>query len=265
MPSLPRFVVAFSGSDPTCGAGLQADVLAVSALGCHPLTVATVITAQDTHGVAGVRPVEADWVAAQARALLAEFRPAAFKLGALGSPENARAVAAILAQHPDVPVVVDPVLASGRGDALGAGGMAAALSGTVLPLATIATPNGPEARVLAGDGPQDLAACAQRLLARGCRHVLVTGGHESTDEVVNVLYGTEGMLREDRWPRLPGSFHGSGCTLAAAIAAYLARGTPLADAVREAQAYTWRALAAAFRPGTGQWIPDRLAAARESA
>ncbi len=258
MASLPRFVVTFSASDPTSGAGLQADLLTLAGMGCHALTVVTATTAQDTHGVSGLKALDAAWVETQARAVLEEFRPSAFKLGVLGSPENAAAVAGLLARHPSVPVVLDPVLASGRGDPLGAEGMLDALREHVLPLATVATPNLPEARALAGGRDLAIDDCARRILELGCRHVLVTGTHADTDDVANVLYGPEARIREDRWPRLPGSYHGSGCTLASAIAARLAQDAPLEVACREAQEFTWQALAAGFRPGTGQHIPDRF-------
>lgn len=258
MAPLPRFVVTFSASDPTSGAGLQADLLTLAGMGCHPLTVVTATTAQDTHGVAGLQALEASWVQTQARAVLDEFRPSAFKLGVLGSPENAAAVAALLARYPSIPVVLDPVLASGRGDRLGAEGMLDALREHVLPVATVATPNLPEARALAGGHDRAAEDCARRIVALGCPHVLVTGTHADTEDVANVLYGPEGRIREDRWPRLPGSYHGSGCTLASAIAARLAQGAPLEVACREAQEFTWQALAAGFRPGTGQHIPDRF-------
>lgn len=262
MPSLPRFVLSFAASDPTGGAGLQADMLTLASMGCHPLTVVTAITVQHTAGVDALLPIGAQWVTDQARALLGEMHVSAFKLGALGTPENAEAIARVLATHPDVPVVVDPVLASGRGDALSAGDIVDALREHILPLATIVTPNSIEARRLASrgadaDGPA-LEECARRLLALGCRHVLVTGTHESTPDVVNTLYGNDGAMHADRWERLPGSYHGSGCTLASAIAARLAHGAGMRDAVREAQEFTWQALAAGYRPGSGQYLPDRF-------
>jgi hydroxymethylpyrimidine/phosphomethylpyrimidine kinase len=113
------------------------------------------------------------------------------------------------------------------------------------------------------DDDPDLAECARRLIASGCEYVLVTGTHENTPQVVNTLYGQEGVLRSDSWQRLPGSYHGSGCTLASAIAATIANGLGIADAVKDAQEYTWQTLKAAFRPGMGQHIPDRLFWARE--
>jgi hydroxymethylpyrimidine/phosphomethylpyrimidine kinase len=248
-------VLTFAASDPTGGAGLQADLLTLAGMGCHPLSVLTALTVQDTSGVEAVQPVEPERVRAQAELLLAESRVAAFKIGVLGSAGNVHAVSAILEDHPHVPVVLDPVLASGRGDPLADDAMLQALSEELVPQCTVVTPNSIEARRLGG---------AARLLDAGCEYVLVTGTHEPGDEVVNTLYDRSGVVREDRWPRLPGSYHGSGCTLASAIAAALANGLRVPEAVRDAQEYTWQALAAGFRCGAGQFIPDRFFWARES-
>jgi hydroxymethylpyrimidine/phosphomethylpyrimidine kinase len=192
---------------------------------------------------------------------------AAFKLGVLGSAENVTVVAEIVSDYPDVPVILDPVLASGRGDALANEDLVDALRELLVPQASVLTPNSIEARRLAetDDDVEEpgLEESAERLLALGCEYVLVTGTHEATADVVNRLYGHEGMVREDRWQRLPGSYHGSGCTLASAIAAAIANGLETPDAVREAQEYTWQALAGGFRPGMGQLLPDRFFWARE--
>jgi hydroxymethylpyrimidine/phosphomethylpyrimidine kinase len=252
-------VLAFSASDPTGGAGIQADLLTIASLGCHPLSVLTALTAQDTRGVEALMAVECEWITRQARVLLDDIPVAAFKLGVLGSAPNAEAVAAILAKHPRTPVVLDPVLASGRGDALSDSETVRALQSALLPLTTVLTPNSLEARRLALAAPDaNLADCARALTDRGCKYVLVTGTHEPGAQVVNTLYGTGGVLREDRWPRLAGEYHGSGCTLASAIAAFLARGLAIENAVQEAQAYTWKALQAGFQPGRGQHLPYRF-------
>jgi hydroxymethylpyrimidine/phosphomethylpyrimidine kinase len=191
--------------------------------------------------------------------LLDDIPVAAFKLGLLGSARNAEAVAAILAEHPRTPVVLDPVLASGRGDALADPETVRALRSTLLPLTTVLTPNSLEARRLALAAPDaSLAACAQALTALGCKYVLVTGTHEPGAQVVNTLYGAGGVLREDRWPRLAGEYHGSGCTLASALAAFLAQGLEVAEAARRAQEYTWNALQSGFAPGRGQHLPNRF-------
>jgi hydroxymethylpyrimidine/phosphomethylpyrimidine kinase len=263
----PPIVLTFAASDPTGGAGLQADVLTLASLGCHPVSVLTALTAQDTRGVHALVAVESAMVAEQARRLLEDVAVAAFKLGVIGSARNAEAIAAVLAAHRSVPVVLDPVLASGRGDPLADEETLRALREALLPLATVATPNSREARRLAALEDADagtLAECAQRIAAYGCAYVLVTGTHEPGTQVVNTLYDARGVVREDRWARLPGSYHGSGCTLASAIAAFLARGRGVEAAVREAQEYTWNALRAGFRPGSGQALPDRFFRAQDA-
>ena len=262
----PPLVLAFAASDPTGGAGMQADMLALASMGCHPLSVITAITVQDTTGVEAAFAVDADWVSDQARALLEDMLVGAFKLGMLGSVENIAVIAEILSDYPDIPLVFDPVLASGRGDQLADEEMVEAMIELLLPQTTILTPNSMEARRLAQGEDDDvhpsLAACAHKLLAAGCEHVLITGTHENTAQVINTLYAPRGVIRADKWDRLPGSYHGSGCTLASAIAANLACGLDIGDAVFEAQEYTWHTLANGFRPGMGQYIPDRFFWAR---
>jgi hydroxymethylpyrimidine/phosphomethylpyrimidine kinase len=256
-------VLTFAGADPTSGAGLQADLLTLASMGCHPLSVVTAITTQDTCGVSGVLVTSARLVEAQANAVLADIEVAAFKIGMIGSADNARAIARVLKAHPGIPVVLDPVLASGRGDELAGNTTRAALLKHLMPLATVITPNSVEARALAGAGADEpLEAVARALLAAGARHVLITGTHEPGPTVQNTLFGVDGVLRDDRWERLPGEYHGSGCTLASAVAGALANTLDLGEAVRAAQEYTWQSLAHAFRPGKGQSIPDRFFWAR---
>jgi hydroxymethylpyrimidine/phosphomethylpyrimidine kinase len=256
MSRCPPLVLTFAASDPTGGAGLQADLLTLAAMGCHPLSVVTALTAQDTSGVEHLLAVDSGMVLEQARRLLEDMPVSAFKLGVLGSVENIEVIAALLSEHPDKPVIVDPVLASGRGDALASDQMAAALCELIVPWTTVLTPNSLEARRLAAEST--LQACAERLLAMGSDYVLVKGTHEPGEQVLNTLYAAGGVVREDRWPRLAASYHGSGCTLAAAIAAALANGLEVPEAVREAQQYTWKALERGFRPGKGQHLPNRL-------
>ena len=266
-PSPPPAVLVFAATDPTSGAGLQADLLALASMGCHPLSVVTAITVQDTAGVESFLPLDPDWVADQARCVLEDMPVAAFKMGLLGSTDIVTVVAEVVSDYPDVPLVVDPVLASGRGDEFASDEMVSAIRELLVPQSTVITPNIAELRRLAQaeeDEDSGLAEYAQRLLDTGCEYVLVTGTHDSTIEVINTLYHRGGVLRSDNWKRLPGSYHGSGCTLAAALAANLARGLDIGDAVYEAQDYTWQALSHAFRPGMGQYLPDRLFWARES-
>lgn len=254
---MPPMVLTFAASDPTGGAGLQADLLTIAALDCHPLCVVTGITVQDTHGVERMLAIDADWVHAQAKRVLADIPAAAFKAGVLGSAHNAHAVSEIVSRHPQLPFVVDPVLASGRGDRFAGDETIEAYRSHILPRTTVLTPNSIEARRLAAPCT-DLADCAKRLVDEGCRYVLITGTHEETHDVVNTLYDASGVVREDRWPRLPASYHGSGCTLASALAAQLARGFPVPEAARAAQEFTWRALKAGFKPGAGQSLPNRF-------
>ncbi len=271
MPELPDvdfppIVLTFAASDPSGGAGLQADIITLASMGCHPLSVLTAYTVQDTMGVEGIQAVDADWVADQARCLLQDIPVDAFKIGVLGSIENIAVIAEILSDYPDVPLILDPVLASGRGDEFANDEMMHAMRELLLPQATIITPNSMEARRLAetdDDDEPSLEVCAERLLEMGAEYVLITGTHEATTQVVNTLYGKEGIVRTDNWQRLPGSYHGSGCTLASAIAAMLANGLELPEAVREAQDYTWHTLQKAYRPGMGQLLPDRLFWARD--
>jgi hydroxymethylpyrimidine/phosphomethylpyrimidine kinase len=264
--SSPPIVLAFAAADPTGGAGVQADLLTLAAMGCHALSVITAITVQDTAGVENLQAIDSDWVVDQARLVLEDMPVAAFKIGVVGSIENIAAIAEVVSDYPDVPLVFDPVLASGRGDELATEDMIATMRELLLPQTTILTPNSREARRLAQSNEDDelaLSSAADRLLGLGCEYVLITGTHENTPQVVNTLYGAEGVVRADSWERLPETYHGSGCTLAAAIAATLANGLELPDAVREAQEYTWQTLNAGFRPGMGQYIPDRLFWARE--
>jgi hydroxymethylpyrimidine/phosphomethylpyrimidine kinase len=232
-------VLVFAGLDPGGGAGLAADILAIAAQGAHALPVATALTCQDNNRVFEAHPVDAGLVARQAAPLVAAFDIRAVKLGIPGNAANAAAIAAIIR---DLPVVLDPVLASGHGDALGQGSASAALS-DLLTLATIVLPNLPERAAL--DVP-------------GTVQMLVTGGHAPGDTVINRWLQDGQTLREWRWPRLLDTYHGSGCTLAAALAARLALGESMAIALERAQAYTHATLAQSFAVAPGQRIPRRL-------
>ncbi|WP_028312239.1 bifunctional hydroxymethylpyrimidine kinase/phosphomethylpyrimidine kinase [Derxia gummosa] len=263
----PPLILTFAATDPTSGAGLQADLLTFAAMGCHGLSIVTGVTVQDTAGVEGMFVMDAEWVEDQARLLLEDMRISAIKVGVLGSAENVQVVAEIASDYPDLPLILDPVLASGRGDPLGDEDLLGAMCELLLPQTLIITPNSLEARRLAyhdeePDTDPELHDCATRLLEMGAENVLITGTHEGTASVINKLYGVAGLIRSDEWDRLPGSYHGSGCTLASAIAALLGQGMALTDAVREAQEFTWATLAGGFRPGMGQAIPDRFFWAR---
>lgn len=266
----PPLVLCFSATDPTGGAGISADLMTIASMGCHPLPVVTALTIQDSVGMSSVMMLDPGWVEEQARAILEDMPVDAFKIGLLGSADSVAVIAAVLADYPEVPMVFDPVLVSGAGEALVDDEMLGAIKELLLPQATVLVVNSLEARRLADDGESDaddlaLDECARRLLAGGCRHVLLSGAHENTPQLVNTLHDASGIVRTDRWDRLGGSFHGAGCTLASAVAAGLARGLGVGEAVAEAQEYTWQTLAAGFRPGMGQFIPDRFFWARRKA
>jgi hydroxymethylpyrimidine/phosphomethylpyrimidine kinase len=237
-------VLVFAGLDPSGGAGISADIEAIAAQGAHALPVVTALTVQDHNRVHEVAPVDQDLIARQVRALASCIEISAVKIGIPGNRANAETIAHLVRRlrdtHPQLPVVLDPVLASGHGDALARGDALAALQ-PLLGVATVAVPNLPE---------------AQALGAIPCEHVLVTGGHGEGDEVVNLWHGAHGVRRWV-WPRLAGAFHGSGCTLAAAIAARLALGEPVGDALDAAQRYCLATLARSYAIGAGQRIPNR--------
>ncbi|MCW8907980.1 MAG: hydroxymethylpyrimidine/phosphomethylpyrimidine kinase [Sedimenticola sp.] len=253
-PAKP-IVLSIAGHDPSGGAGIQADIETLTALGCHPATCISSLTLQDSHNVYQLRPLQADWIGQQLEILFQDYPVACIKIGLLGSAETATMLADLLRRKPHIPLVIDPILAAGGGTALATDLLIETLLGQLFPLATVITPNAPEARRLAGK--QTLDACAERLLETGCGAVLITGTHEESSGVVNRLYRPNAPVTSQSWPRLAHSYHGSGCTLASAIAAGLARGMPLEEAVSRAQTYTWDSLSAGWRPGKGQHLPDR--------
>jgi hydroxymethylpyrimidine/phosphomethylpyrimidine kinase len=253
----PTIVMTFAGHDPSGGAGLQADIETLASLDCHATTVITALTVQDTGDVKTFTALPADHVTAQAQTLLADMPVAAFKIGMLGSAANARAILGILQDHPNIPLVLDPVLASGNGTRLGDPELLDALTTLLVPHTTVLTPNSLEARALA-PAADSLDDCAIALLERGAEFVLLTGTHEDSPQVVNSLYQGDQLLETFTWERLPHSYHGSGCTLAAAIAGMLARGLDPFHAAHEAQEFTWNALRQGYRPGKGQHLPNRL-------
>ena len=255
-------VMVFAGTDPTGGAGMQADIETLMSLGCRAAPVITAVTAQDTTGVKQFAAMEAQLVIAQARAVLEDMPVAAFKVGMLGSIANLTAIATIVQEYGDIPLIVDPVLRAAAGRRLSEEPIEDALRTLLLPQTTLITPNSVEARHLAPDG-DNLDACAQELMSAGCEYVLITGTHEVTPEVVNRLYGNRRLLESFNWERLPDTYHGSGCTLASACAALLAHGIDMLSAVNEAQEFTWNALKHGGRLGMGQHLPDRLFWARD--
>lgn len=253
-----RSVLVFAGADPSGGAGIQADIAAITTLGAHPLSVITALTVQDNDRVFSVHPVPAALVRQQAQALLNKIGIAAVKIGIVGNRANAEAIVEIVktlkVRQPDLPVVFDPILASGHGDALAAENAMNVIA-PLMAVATLITPNLPEAVALCG-GDRRLDSQVEVLLRR-CPHVLIKGGHGADDGKVTNRWFTGGVSRSWTWPRLPGAFHGTGCTLASAIAALLANGQSMVDAIDLAQSYCNEALESSYAIADGQRIPNR--------
>jgi hydroxymethylpyrimidine/phosphomethylpyrimidine kinase len=257
----PPIVLAIGGHDPSGGAGIQADIEAVAANGAHAVTLVTCLTLQDSCNVREVHPVAPELLREQAELLLTDSPVAAIKIGLLGSPQIAATLAQLLCDLPDIPLVLDPVLAAGGGSDLAGTQLLSCVREKLLPLCHLLTPNIPEAIRLSGleleAGPEE---CAENLLAAGCEAVLTTGTHDPSSDsmVTHRLFRPQQPVLSSDWPRLPGEYHGSGCTLAAAIAAGLAGGVPLQQAVEQGLDYTWQSLRHGFRSGRCQATPDRL-------
>lgn len=252
----PPVVLVIAGNDPSGGAGLSADILAITAAGAHPAPVVAALTVQDSHDVQSVQAVEPGYVEAQAAAVLEDMPVAAIKLGLLASATTGAAVAGLLKRYPHIPVIIDPVLAASGGGQLAEDALLKVYLEQLFPLATLITPNAPESRRFAPEA-HDAAGRAAVLLATGARYILIKGADEDAPEVRNHLFGPQDFHRESIWPRLPHRYHGSGCTLASAIAARLASGQAMPDAVQDAQRYTHETLRRAWQPGRGQHIPRR--------
>ena len=259
-PRIPA-VLCFAGLDPTGGAGLAADIESIVSMGGHPLPVATALTVQDTRDVKALMPVDPGHVIDQARAVLADIPVAAVKIGLVGSHEVVDALHDLLADCEEIPVVLDPIGRAGGGASLADDGLMRTIASRLIPRTTVATPNTREALRLAPEA-ETISAAAGRLVSSGCEYVLVTGADEATPRVINRFYGHRGFIESSEWPRVEGVFHGSGCTLAAAVAARLACGAPPEEAVTDAQRFTHEAISNGYRIGAGQLVPDRLYRAR---
>lgn len=250
-------VMTLAGNDPSGGAGIQADIEAIASMGCHAAPVITTLTVQDTQDIKEILPLSPGLVTAQARAVLEDMPVAAIKIGLMGSVEIAEVIHTLLKDYPDIPVILDPVLATGGGTPLANAQLIDALRTLLLPMIKVLTPNSIEARQLAPEA-DSLDACAMALLSRDCEFVLITGTHENSPKVINNLYGNNRRLESFAWERLPGRYHGSGCTLASAIAGLMAQGQEPYSAIHQAQEYTWQSLRAGYRIGMGQYLPHRL-------
>ncbi|OUR87573.1 hydroxymethylpyrimidine/phosphomethylpyrimidine kinase [Cycloclasticus sp. 44_32_T64] len=256
--ALKPIVLSLSGHDPTGGAGIQADAEALVHFGCHPCSILTCLTVQDSSTVHRLIPLDAAHITEQANALFNDMPIAVIKIGLTGSVNVVNAIVEILKSHPDIPVVFDPVLACGDGTSLANTELIHVIKDTLIPLATVLTPNTVEAAQLSGRvRTTSTAELGLDLLAQGAHYVLITGGHESTATIKNSLFHDKQIRRTSVWPRQAGEFHGTGCTLASAIAALMAKGHAIADSIELAQEYVDKAIKQAHQLGRGQAFPDR--------
>ena len=250
-----RNVLSIAGSDPSGGAGIQADLKAFSARGVYGMAALTALTAQNTQGVTGVHLVPPHFVAQQIKAVFTDIRVDAVKIGMIANAGIAEAVAEVLAPHRGIPIVVDPVMIAKGGAALLDPQAVDALTRHLLPLATLLTPNLPEAAALLHEGVaetrEQMASQAERLRALGPVAVLVKGGHLDSDESPDV-FSTGSGLHWFEAKRVPTkNTHGTGCTLSSALAAELAKGALPEMAVASAKAYLAQAVAAAGELSVG--------------
>ncbi len=254
--SKPPVVLCFSGLDPTGGAGIQADIESIIKHGCHAAPIITANTVQDTKNVISFEAVNATLILKQARTILKDMPVSAIKIGMLGSGEIAEAIYTLFRQYSDIPVILDPVLAAGGGSSLAQKDLIDAVNTLIIPRTYILTPNIPEAQLLTNTKTQPEAA-AQRLNKMGARYVLLTGTHSNNPDVIHKLYFKSKTLRTFKCKRLKNEFHGSGCTLAASLAALIAQKMEPINACQNALDFTYKTLKKAHVLGNGQLIPNR--------
>ena len=273
-------ILSFGAADPAGATGVQADLAAFSALSCTGVAVTTALLIGDSAHVEDMQDIDPDWVADQARVVLEDMTMAAFKVGAITNLEQVAAIAEILSDYPDAPLILDPF--SSRLPALpddDAEELLTAIRQLLVPQATLLMLSQVELGRLAetwresdADGAEDadaapeadedmLVSDVEHLLALGCEFVLVTGtqsGNQGDGTLANTLFGADGVISHDAWQHLPGPFIGAGGTLSAAVAAFMARGAEAPEAVAAAQEYTVGALAHAQRYGMGKFVPNRF-------
>lgn len=248
-------VLCFSGLDPTGGAGIQADIEAINAQHAHPTSIITALTIQDTHNVHDFEIVKPALIIKQAETILNDIHISAIKIGMLGSAEVVQAIHFILRKHPDIPVIFDPILAAGGGTELASKELIESINEYIVPFCFMMTPNTHEVQKLTDT--TDLDKAAEKLLSYGAKNVLVTGTHADTKRVEHKLFNNNSLLKTYYYSRLENEYHGSGCTLAASIAAMISHGQGLEMAIHHALDYCYETLVHANPIGQGQLIPQR--------
>jgi hydroxymethylpyrimidine/phosphomethylpyrimidine kinase len=261
-------ILTFGAADPVGATGIQADLATFAAMGCHGLSVVTSLLIGDTARTEDVQVIDVDWVADQARVILEDMAVAAFKVGSVGSLENISVIAEIVSDYPDVPLILDPFTSSLAGHEEEED-LIIAIRELLIPQTTLVLVSAAELTRLAETWREPvpgevLALDAARIIEMGCEYLFVTNTQTDLQEVSNSLFDASGLVRQDTRARLPGSFTGAGATLAAGIAAMLANGLEVPQAVAEAQEFTMAALGNAQRLGMGKLVPDRYFWAREA-
>lgn len=262
-------ILTFGPTDPVGAVGIQADLAAFAAMGCHGLSVVTSLFISDTARIEDAQVVDSDWVIDQARVVLEDMPVAAFKISAVGSIENVSAIAEIVSDYPDIPLIFDPFLSSLPDQGPEGEDLLMAMRELLIPQTTLLVLSAVELSRLAETWrePSDedmMAVDVMRLIEMGCEYVFVTGTPSELTDVANTLFDENGVVRHDNWQRISGSYSGAGSTLAATIAALLANGLDVPEAAFEAQEFTIAAIANAQRLGMGKLVPDRYFWARES-
>ena len=249
-------VLCFSGLDPTGGAGIQADIESIGKHGCHVAPIITANTIQDTHNVKSFEPVNPELILKQARTILKDMPVKAIKIGMIGSGATAEAIYTLIRQHQDIPVIYDPVLFAGGGSSLAKKNLIDAVNTLIIPNTHILTPNIIEALHLTSPklSPEN---AAQHLNNMGAEYILITGTHAKIPDVIHKLYHKMKCIKTYKYKRLNNEYHGSGCTLAASLAALVAQEIEPINACQNALDFTFKSLLKAQALGKGQLIPDR--------
>ncbi len=261
-------ILTFGAADPVGAVGIQADLASFAAMGCHGLSVITSLLISDTARVEDIQAIEGDWVADQARVVLEDMPVAAFKVGAVGSIENISAIAEIVSDYPDIPLIFDPFISALPDQGPEAEDMLVAMRELLIPQTTVLQLSAVELSRLAESwrepsGEDMMMADAMHIIEMGCEYLFVTGTPSDVHDVSNTLFNESGVVRQDKWLRQSGTFSGAGSTLSATIAAMLSNGLDVPEAVFEAQEFTMAAIANAQRLGMGKLVPDRYFWARE--
>ena len=259
IPDKKPIVLCISGLDPSGGAGIQADIESIFSLGAHCCSIVSVLTVQNTGNFYHFSTVAENMLEEQFHKIMQDMPIRVIKVGMLGSVEQIILLGKLFKQFPEVPVVLDPVLASGSGYSVSSDDMLEALQKELLPACFLITPNSQEARKLAGPDKSSLSECAEAIQDMGCKNILITGTHENEQNVTHRLWQAK-KLNTYQYVRLANTYHGSGCTLASAIAAFLALDYSLENATQAALEFTYKSLLGAQALGKGQLIPDRKSA-----